>query len=182
MKNDRQTAVLQIIEETAVETQEQLMQLLAVRGFACTQATVSRDIKQLHLMKAPDGKGGYRYAVSAQMPKLNFEEKLQTIFRECVVSAENAQNLAIIKTMNGMANAAAFALDSMKDTDIVGTLAGDDTVLLYFTTVPTRRISANRCGKCCAEEGRSVCWSCCILRISLLSRRRISNSHRGSMP
>ena len=106
MKNDRQTAVLQIIEETAVETQEQLMQLLAVRGFACTQATVSRDIKQLHLMKAPDGKGGYRYAVSAQMPKLNFEEKLQTIFRECVVSAENAQNLAIIKTMNGMANAA----------------------------------------------------------------------------
>ena len=89
MKNDRQTAVLQIIEETAVETQEQLMQLLAVRGFACTQATVSRDIKQLHLMKAPDGMGGYRYAVSAQMPKLNFEEKLQTIFRECVVSAEN---------------------------------------------------------------------------------------------
>ena len=132
MKNDRQTAVLQIIEETAVETQEQLMQLLAERGFACTQATVSRDIKQLHLMKAPDGKGGYRYAVSAQMPKLNFEEKLQTIFRECVVSAENAQNLAIIKTMNGMANAAAFALDSMQDTDIVGTLAGDDTVLLVF--------------------------------------------------
>ena len=132
MKNDRQTAVLQIIEETAVETQEQLMQLLAVRGFACTQATVSRDIKQLHLMKAPDGMGGYRYAVSAQMPKLNFEEKLQTIFRECVVSAENAQNLAVIKTMNGMANAAAFALDSMKDTDIVGTLAGDDTVLLVF--------------------------------------------------
>ena len=122
MKNDRQTAVLQIIEETAVETQEQLMQLLAERGFACTQATVSRDIKQLHLIKAPDGKGGYRYAVSARMPKLNFEEKLQTIFRECVMSAENAQNLAIIKTMNGMANAAAFALDSMEDSDIVGTL------------------------------------------------------------
>lgn len=173
MKNDRQTAVLQIIEETAVETQEQLMQLLAVRGFACTQATVSRDIKQLHLMKAPDGKGGYRYAVSAQMPKLNFEEKLQTIFRECVVSAENAQNLAIIKTMNGMANAAAFALDSMQDTDIVGTLAGDDTVLLVFHDSAHAAVSANRCGKCCAEEGRSVCWSCCILRISLLSRRRI---------
>ena len=93
---------------------------------------MSRDIKQLHLIKAPDGKGGYCYAVSARMPKLNFEEKLQTIFRECVLSAENAQNLAIIKTMNGMANAAAFALDSMEDTDIVGTLAGDDTVLLVF--------------------------------------------------
>ena len=59
-------------------------------------------------------------------------EKLQTIFRECVLSAENAQNLAIIKTMNGMANAAAFALDSMEDTDIVGTLAGDDTVLIVM--------------------------------------------------
>ena len=129
MKNDRQTAVLQIIEETAVETQEQLMQLLAERGFACTQATVSRDIKQLHLIKAPDGKGGYRYAVSARMPKLNFEEKLQTIFRECVLSAENAQNLAVIKTMNGMANAAAFALDSMEDTDIVGTRAGVGSAL-----------------------------------------------------
>ena len=86
----------------------------------------------LGIQPEPDGKGGYRYAVSARMPKLNFEEKLQTIFRECVLSAENAQNLAVIKTMNGMANAAAFALDSMEDTDIVGTLAGDDTVLLVF--------------------------------------------------
>ena len=70
MKNDRQSMILQVIEEETVETQEQLMQLLAQRGFACTQATVSRDIKQLHLIKAPDGKGGYRYAVSARMPKL----------------------------------------------------------------------------------------------------------------
>lgn len=132
MKNERQAVLLRIIEEHTVETQEQLMQLLAERGYSCTQATVSRDIKQLHLIKAPDGHGGYRYSVSMQLPKLNFEEKLQTIFRECVVSAESAQNLAVIKTMNGMANAAAFALDSMEDTDIVGTLAGDDTVLLVF--------------------------------------------------
>lgn len=132
MKNDRQAALLQIIEETAVDTQEGLMQLLEERGFTCTQATVSRDIKKLHLIKVPNGKGGYRYTASARLPRLNFEDKLQTIFRECVVSAESAQNLAVIKTMNGMANAAAFALDSMKDTDIVGTLAGDDTVLLVF--------------------------------------------------
>ena len=132
MKNDRQNTILEIIAAENIETQEQLLDRLAERGIRSTQATISRDIKQLHLMKAPDGKGGYRYAVSAQMTKLNFEEKLQTIFRECVVSAENAQNLAIIKTMNGMANAAAFALDSMEDTDIVGTLAGDDTVLLVF--------------------------------------------------
>ena len=132
MKRARQAEILNVIRMMDVETQEQLLAELKLRGFTTTQATISRDIKQLHLMKAPDGMGGYRYAVSAQMPKLNFEEKLQTIFRECVVSAENAQNLAIIKTMNGMANAAAFALDSMQDTDIVGTLAGDDTVLLVF--------------------------------------------------
>ena len=132
MKSKRQEKILELIADHSVQTQEQLLTELNEAGFSTTQATISRDIKQLHLMKAPDGKGGYRYAVSAQMPKLNFEEKLQTIFRECVVSAENAQNLAIIKTMNGMANAAAFALDSMQDTDIVGTLAGDDTVLLVF--------------------------------------------------
>ena len=132
MKNDRQTAVLQIIEETAVETQEQLLRLLAERGVKCTQATVSRDIKQLHLLKVPDGQGNYRYAASEQKTKLNFEDKLRTIFRECVLTVENAQNLAVLKTMNGMANAAAFALDNMQDTDIVGTLAGDDTVLLVF--------------------------------------------------
>ena len=132
MKSKRHEKILELIRDHDIETQEQLLQQLQESGFNTTQATISRDIKQLHLIKAPDGKGGYRYAVSARMPKLNFEEKLQTIFRECVMSAENAQNLAIIKTMNGMANAAAFALDSMEDTDIVGTLAGDDTVLIVM--------------------------------------------------
>ena len=132
MKNDRQSMILQVIEEETVETQEQLMQLLAQRGFACTQATVSRDIKQLHLLKVSDGRGNYRYAVSEQKTRLNFEEKLRTIFRECVLTVENAQNLAVLKTLNGMANAAAVALDNMEGTDIVGTLAGDDTVLLVF--------------------------------------------------
>ena len=132
MKNDRQSMILQVIEEETVETQEQLMQLLAQRGFACTQATVSRDIKQLHLLKVPDGQGNYRYAASKQKTKLNFAEKLRTIFRECVLSVEAAQNLVVLKTIEGMAQGAAFALDNMADTDIVGTLAGDDTILLVF--------------------------------------------------
>ena len=91
MKNDRQTAVLQIIEETAVETQEQLMQLLAVRGFACTQATVSRDIKQLHLYKEPCGGGRYRYASSARSTGCDFNDRLQRILRECSLSVDYAQ-------------------------------------------------------------------------------------------
>lgn len=132
MKNDRQTILLEIIEQEAVETQEQLLRLLAERGVKCTQATVSRDIKQLHLVKEPTGQGRYRYAVSVQKSKLNFAEKLRTIFRECVLSVEAAQNLVVLKTIEGMAQGAAFALDNKGDTDIVGTLAGDDTILLVF--------------------------------------------------
>ena len=97
MKNDRQTILLEIIEQQAVETQEQLLRLLAERGVKCTQATVSRDIKQLHLVKEPTGHGRYRYAVSVQKTKLNFAEKLRTIFRECVLSVEAAQNLVVLK-------------------------------------------------------------------------------------
>ena len=126
MKNDRQTILLEIIEQEAVETQEQLLRLLAERGVKCTQATVSRDIKQLHLVKEPTGQGRYRYAVSVQKSKLNFAEKLRTIFRECVLSVEAAQNLVVLKTIEGI------TLDNMGDTDIVGTLAGDDTILLVF--------------------------------------------------
>ena len=132
MKNDRQTILLEIIEQEAVETQEQLLRRLAERGVKCTQATVSRDIKQLHLVKEPTGHGRYRYAVSVQKTMLNFAEKLRTIFRECVLSVASAQNLVVLKTIEGMAQGAAFALDNMAETDIVGTLAGDDTILLVF--------------------------------------------------
>ena len=132
MKNDRQTILLEIIEQEAIETQEQLLVRLAQRGVKCTQATVSRDIKQLHLVKEPTGHGRYRYAVSVQKTKLNFADKLRTIFRESVIRVDAAQNLVVLKTIEGMAQGAAFALDNMDDTDIVGTLAGDDTILMVF--------------------------------------------------
>ena len=109
MKNERQTQLLQIISEESIETQEQLLERLQARGIKSTQATISRDIKQLHLVKEPTGHGRYRYAVSAHKTKLN-----------------------LLKTIEGMANGAAFTLDNMQDTDIVGTLAGDDTILLVF--------------------------------------------------
>ena len=104
MKNERQTQLLQIISEESIETQEQLLERLQARGIKSTQATISRDIKQL----------------------------LRTIFRESVLSVDCAQNLVVLKTIEGMANGAAFTLDNMQDTDIVGTLAGDDTILLVF--------------------------------------------------
>ena len=134
MKNDRQAMILEIIAQEDIETQEQLLTRLQARGVRCTQATISRDIKQLHLMKEPVGQGVYKYAVSGNRTKLNVAAKLRTIFRECIVSIDYAQNIVVIKTMPGLANGACSALDNMDMTDIVGSLAGDDTAFLVMRT------------------------------------------------
>lgn len=96
------------------------------------QATISRDIKQLHLVKAPAGQGKYRYAVSDHGSKIHVADKLQTIFRESIVNVDYAQNLVVIHTMSGLANGAAAALDGMEIDQLIGTLAGDDTVLIIM--------------------------------------------------
>ena len=132
MKNDRQAMILEIIAQEDIETQEQLLTRLQARGVRCTQATISRDIKQLHLMKEPVGQGVYKYAVSGNRTKLNVAAKLRTIFRECIVSIDYAQNIVVIKTMPGLGNGACSALDNMDMNDIVGSLAGDDTALLVM--------------------------------------------------
>ena len=132
MKNQRQEYLLQIIAEETVETQEQLLERLQERGIRSTQATISRDIKELHLIKEPVGQGRYRYAVSAHRTKLNFADRLRTIFREGVLSVDYAQNLVVIKTMPGLASAACSALDNMDITYMVGSLAGDDTAFLLM--------------------------------------------------
>ena len=132
MKNDRQNTILEIIAAENIETQEQLLDRLAERGIRSTQATISRDIKQMHLIKEPMGQGMYRYAVSGNRTKLNFADRLRTIFREGVLSVDYAQNLVVIKTMPGLANGAAAALDGMEVPYLVGSLAGDDTVLLVL--------------------------------------------------
>lgn len=139
MKNDRQSRILEIIEREPIDTQEQLQQRLQEMGINCTQATISRDIKQLHLIKEPMGQGKYRYAVSIQRNKLNVADKLRTIFRESIVSVDYAQNLVVIKTMAGLANAAAAALDSMNIPYVLGSLAGDDTVMVVARDTDSAR-------------------------------------------
>jgi len=139
MKNDRQSKILEIIEMEAIDTQEQLQQRLQEMGITCTQATISRDIKQLHLIKEPVGQGKYRYAVSVQRNKLNVADKLRTIFRESIISVDCAQNLVVVKTMSGLANAAAAALDSMNIPYMLGSLAGDDTALLVMRDTESAR-------------------------------------------
>ena len=132
MKNNRQAMILEIISQENIETQEQLLARLQERGISSTQATISRDIKQMHLIKQPAGQGVYKYAVSDNRSRLNFAEKLRTIFRECITSIDFAQNIVVIKTMPGLANGACSALDNMDMNDIVGSLAGDDTALLVM--------------------------------------------------
>ena len=137
MKNDRQSRILEIIERESIDTQEQLQQRLQEMGITCTQATISRDIKQLHLIKEPIGQGKYRYAVSVQRNRLNVADKLRTIFRESIISVDYAQNIVVIKTMAGLATAA--ALDSMSIPYMVGSLAGDDTAMLVMRDTESAR-------------------------------------------
>ena len=132
MKNDRQEQILAIIGEESIETQEQLINRLQEKGIPSTQATISRDIKQLHLVKEPYGGGRYRYAVSAQKTKLNFADRLQIILRESIVDVDYAQSIVVLKTLPGLANAAASAFDGMDMPSKVGTLAGDDTVMIIM--------------------------------------------------
>lgn len=134
MKERRQRAILDIIARQDVETQEQLLTALKELGFQCTQATISRDIKELQLVKELSPGGSYRYVVSDRKGKGEHDERLRNIFREGVISVAAAQNLVVVKTMPGLANAAAAALDRMNIDSMVGTLAGDDTALLIMVT------------------------------------------------
>lgn len=134
MKTKRQSEIRRIIGEHEIETQEQLLLELKERGIVATQATISRDIKELHLVKEPTGHGTYRYAVAMGKPAKSDNGRLRTIFKEGVTSFDVAQNIVVIKTMPGLASAAAAALDGMEIPGIVGSIAGDDTVLLIMRT------------------------------------------------
>ncbi len=132
MKNARQAEILNVIQTMDVETQEQLLAALRARGFTATQATISRDIKELRLVKELTGAGGYRYAVSDRKPPTASDVRLRNIFKEGVLSVDVAQNLVVVKTMPGLASAACSALDSMEIIGMVGSLAGDDTGILIM--------------------------------------------------
>lgn len=132
MKFRRQAKLLEIIERENIETQEELSQRLKDFGYSNTQATISRDIKDLRLVKVLTGEGTYKYALPRNESDGSFSSRLRTIFRESVTSFENAQNIVVVKTLPGMANAAGSAVDAMHHGDIVGSLAGDDTLLIIL--------------------------------------------------
>ena len=123
---------MEIISTTNVETQEQLLQELQAAGFTSTQETISRDIKELRIVKELTSFGIYRYTTSSRDVPGTFSDRLNTIFRECVTSYDYAQNLVVIHTLPGLANAAASAVDAMGMSVVLGTLAGDDTVVVIM--------------------------------------------------
>ena len=133
MKRDRQNAILQIIRSVDVETQNQLIEELAKVGVESTQATVSRDIKDLHLIKELTALGSYRYVAGGVPGAQSHATRLRSIFRESVTSYACAQNLVVIKTLPGLAPAACSAIDGMGIKSIIGSIAGDDTGFLAMS-------------------------------------------------
>lgn len=131
MKNARQAKILELIELHSIDRQEDLLGQLREAGFSVTQATVSRDIRELHLVKAATGDGKYRYVASFQREKLHHApSRFEMIFREAVVKIDRAGFIVLVKCFTGMANAACEMFDSMVWNDVVGTLSGDDTFLI----------------------------------------------------
>lgn len=134
MKFKRQAAIVELIGQQEIKTQEELSEKLKERGFTATQATISRDIKELQLVKVSSESGGYCYSTPDNGGSTLHLPRLKNIFRECVIKVDRAQNLVVVKTLVGMANAAAAAIDAMKIDTIVGTLAGDDTIVIIMRT------------------------------------------------
>ncbi len=128
MKNERQRKIVEIVSVKNVGTQAELTRELRLAGFHATQATVSRDIRELRLVKELDPSGEYRYIMPAD-PASDMET-LRNIFRECVTNYVCAQNIVVIKTLPGLAPAACIAIDKMDIKDMAGTIAGDDTAFL----------------------------------------------------
>ncbi len=129
MKNARHEQILLLVEKYEIETQEELAERLNEAGFTVTQATVSRDIRQLQLRKIPSANGGFHYAVGA-LGKEDLSLMYKRVLEDAYVSADCAGNLVVVHTVSGMAMAAAAAIDSLDWREVLGCIAGDDTIMI----------------------------------------------------
>jgi len=131
MKYSRHSKILELINKFEIETQEELAKTLCDGGFNVTQATVSRDIKELRLIKVLTKEGRYKYATLKQH-ETSMSDRFKKLFRDSVLSIDYAENVVVIKTLIGAANAAAAALDALNLKDVVGSIAGDDTIFILI--------------------------------------------------
>ncbi len=138
MKKVRHLKIVELIEKYDIETQEELAARLKEAGFPVTQATVSRDIRELKLSKVPTAGGHQKYAVLSRDDS-HMGDKYIRVLRDGFSSMDNAQNILVIKTVSGMAMAVAAAVDAMKFPEVVGCIAGDDTIMLAVRTVEDTR-------------------------------------------
>lgn len=142
MKSKRQNKILEIIANSDIETQEELVNALRESGFKVTQATISRDIKDLHLIKVQSITGVYKYSVNLKDDKNDSNIRMR-IFKDTVKSIEAAENLIVIKTLAGSASAAAEVIDSFEDEDILGSIAGDNTIFVAMRSSSAAYKTAN---------------------------------------
>jgi transcriptional regulator of arginine metabolism len=132
MKTRRQAKILELISAHDIETQEQMIELLREAGYEVTQATISRDIKELRITKEQNSFGIFRYVSGENVVASNFNDRLHTIFKECILNIDFAGNMVVIHTLPGLASAAASAIDAMRMAVVLGSIAGDDTVFLVL--------------------------------------------------
>lgn len=130
MKMTRHAKIKEIIDKNKIETQEDLAAALRSEGIEVTQATVSRDIKELMLVKVPDANGHYHYEYPKEHNMLLTPGRLERTFQDSIVSVKSTDNMVVVRTLPGTAQAVAYAIDYMKWPEILGTIAGDDTVFI----------------------------------------------------
>lgn len=135
MKNHRHVRVKDIVERFVIRTQDELAEALRQEGIDVTQATVSRDIKELMLMKVPTGDGGYRYAYPSDQTATVSTARLEKTFQDSVLSVNSSGNIIVLRTLPGTAQAVAYVIDNIRWPDIIGTVAGDDTVFIVVKPV-----------------------------------------------
>lgn len=146
MKKSRHGKIVELIESYDIETQDELAERLRDAGYQVTQATVSRDIRELQLSKIPTGEGKQKYVVLKQDDR-HMGDKYIRVLRDGFVSMDMAQNILVIKTVSGMAMAVAAAVDAMKLKEIVGSIAGDDTIMMAVRTVEDTEIVMDKLHK-----------------------------------
>ena len=143
MKVSRQLKIIEIIENNLIETQEDLAQALKNLGFTVTQATISRDIKELKLIKVMSHDGIQHYAPLKDIGSI-YNERVNAVFKESVLTIDYVENTIVLRTLPAMAQAAALAIDSLEWSEIVGTIAGDDTI---FVLIRNRDMMSEIVGK-----------------------------------
>lgn len=144
MKRYRYNKIKEIVQSRAIETQEELAAALLEEGIEVTQATVSRDIKELMLIKIPTGDGHYRYALSPEENVVLSRNRINRLFQDSIIKVDSSMNMIVLHTIPGSAGAVAFSVDHAKWPELIGTIAGDDTILLIAKTVNDVPLVLNR--------------------------------------